>query len=247
MKTNNKKVAFITGSTRGVGKATAFRFAKDGYIIVLNGTKKTKSSKTVLEEIRKISPLSSIFYFDVSNLKQVENSCQKILKKYQRVDVLVNSAGILKDRTFLKMAWEDWDEVIKVNLYGTFQVTKQILPVMVKQEFGRIINISSIIGKTGNFGQTNYSASKAAVIAFTKSLAKEVARYNINVNVVCPGLVETDMIKNIPKEHLEKLIERIPLKRMATPEEIAELIFFLSSEKSTYITGSVVNINGGWF
>lgn len=241
-----KKVAFITGSTRGIGKATALKFANNGYTVVLNGTKETKESTNLIRKIKKISPQSSIFYFDVSNGKQVEDSCQKIIRKYKKIDVLVNNAGILRDRSFLKMSFEEWDCVIKTNLYGVFFVTKQILPLMVNNNFGRVINISSIMGVTGNFGQTNYATTKAGLIAFTKSLAKEVAKYNVTVNAIRPGLVETDIMGSISEEFRSKLLEKIPLGRMAKPEEIAELALFLSSNESSYITGAAIDANGGW-
>lgn len=242
-----KKIAFITGSTRGIGKATAFVFAKKGYTVILNGRKETFETKKLIKDIQKYASDSQIFYFDISKQNQVKRYCQKIIAKYQKIDVLINNAGIVKDRTFLKMSFAEWDEVIKTNLYGTFYVTKQILPVMVENGFGRVINISSIIGVTGSFGQTNYSASKAALLGFTKSLAKEVASRNVTVNAVCPGLVDTEILENVPKEFLEKMLEKIPLKRMASPEEIGEILLFLASEKSSYVIGSVIHVNGGWY
>lgn len=240
------KVVFITGSTRGIGKAISYKFAENGYTVVLHGLHQTASSRKLEQDIKKISPDSKIFYFDVIDEKNVIAQCRRILTNFKKIDVLINNAGILRDRTFLKMTTAEWDIVMKTNLYGTYYVTKQILPSMVAQKYGRIINISSIIGIRGNFGQTNYSASKAAVIGLTKSLAKETARYNIMVNAICPGLVETDILKNVPQEYLNKLKKNISLGRIARPAEIAELAYYLASDNSNYITGNTINIDGGW-
>src|SRR4030042_5648820 len=160
------KTVFITGSTRGIGQAIAFEFAKNNHTVILNGTRETPETKKLINNIRKISKKSAIFYFDVSDFEQVQDNCRRILKEFKKVDVLVNNAGIVRDKSLMKMDLEDWDKVIKTNLYGPFFITKIILPGMIKQNFGRIINISSIIGLTGNFGQTNYSASKAGLIGF---------------------------------------------------------------------------------
>ncbi len=240
------KIAFITGSTRGIGKAIALQFAKNNYDVILNGRKKTACSEKVLKEVKTYSPQSCIYYFDVSNRKSVEKNCQEIIKRYGKVDVLVNNAGILRDKTLNKMSSEEWNTVIQTNLYGPFYLSKQILPNMIKNNFGRIINIASIIGLIGNYGQSNYSASKAGLVGLTKSLAKEVAKFNITVNAVCPGLVETDILKDVPKKYLDKMIEKIALKRLAKPEELGRLILFIASEESNYITGSTINIDGGW-
>lgn len=237
---------FISGATRGIGRETAFEFARNGYCVILNGLHKNQKSEQMLGEIKKISPEAEIYYFDVSVASQVKLNCQKILKKHHYIDILVNNAGILRDKTLLKMTNKDWDQVVRTNLYGPFYLCKNLLPSMIKRSFGRIINISSVVALSGNFGQTNYAASKAGLIGFTKSLAKETAKFNITVNSVCPGLVDTDILKKVPRQYLDKMLEKIPLKRMAETGEIAKLIFFLASEKSSYITGSVININGGW-
>jgi 3-oxoacyl-[acyl-carrier protein] reductase len=240
-----KRIVFITGSTRGIGRATAVTFSKQNNIVILNGTKKSKQSEDLLMHVRQKSPQSDIFYFDVSKKKEVQMACKKILRKYKRIDVLINNAGILVDRTFIKMTYKEWDRVIKTNLYGSFFVTKEIIPSMINNGWGRIINISSIVGQTGNFGQTNYTAAKAGLIGFTKSLAKELAKYKITVNVVCPGFVQTDILKQVPKEYIKQIVEKIPLKRLGQPQEIANMLVFLASEKASYITGSIFNIDGG--
>ncbi|OGG08687.1 hypothetical protein A2154_01710 [Candidatus Gottesmanbacteria bacterium RBG_16_43_7] len=241
-----KKTIFITGSTRGIGKAIAFKFARHNYTVILHGSKKTAESAETFKEITKYSKAARIVYFDVSQSQKVRLGCQEILKHHERIDVLVNNAGIKNDRTLLKMTYRQWDQVLKTNLYGPFLVTKHILPNMIKQNSGRIINIASVIGIIGNFGQSNYAASKAGLIGFTKSLAKETAKYNITVNAICPGLVNTDFLKHLGPQYKEMMLERIPLRRMATTDEIADLVYFLASHKSRYLTGEIINISGGW-
>jgi 3-oxoacyl-[acyl-carrier protein] reductase len=241
-----RKTVLVTGSSRGIGKAIALEFARNNYTIILNGTEETDYSKRTLKAIKKISPRSDIFYFDVINISQVENAFRTIFKRFESIDVLVNNAGINRDSTLLKMNYDNWDIVIKTNLYGPFYVIKQILPHMIKNKSGKIINISSVVGISGNFGQSNYSSSKAGLLGLTKTLAKEVARFNINVNAVCPGFTKTEMVEAIPDEILNtKILPKIPMRRFAQPREIARLVLFLSSEDSNYITGSAFDINGG--
>ena len=239
------KTVLITGSTRGIGKALALSFAKIGYSVILNSTTKNLNSQNTLKQVQSLSKNSGIYYFDVSNRKDLKENCRQIFSKYKTIDVLINNAGIVRDKTFLKMTYNDWNKVIKVNLTGVFNITKEVLPIMAQQKWGRIVSISSVVALSGNFGQTNYSATKAGIIGFTKSLAKEVARYNITVNAVCPGFVETDMLKDIPQSYLNKILEKIPMRRLAKPSEIAELVLFLASDKCSYITGEYISINGG--
>ena len=242
-----KKTVLITGSTRGIGRSIAEMFAKKKYTVIVNGLNQTIQTKEFINRIKKQSTDSSIYYFNVASPKEVEINCQKILAKYKQIDILINNAGIVNNKLLINMSYDDFDRVIKTNLYGTFLTTKYLLPSMIKSNWGRIINMSSISGIIGDFGQTNYSASKAAIIGFTKSLSKEVARYNITVNSICPGLVATDILKNVPEKYLGQLIEKIPLRKMAQPEEIANLVWFLASNQSSYITGEYININGGWY
>lgn len=241
-----KKVVLITGSTRGIGKAMALEFAANGYCVLLNGTKKQKDSSLLLTKIRKLSSQSNIYYFDVSDPHQVHKKTNQILRKYKKVDILINNAGIVRSVLFKNMSYDDFDKVMKVNMYGIFNITKEIVPQMIAQNWGRIINLSSISAHRGDFGQTNYSASKAAILGFTKSLSKELARYNITVNAINPGLVDTEILKDVSNENKQKLVEKIPLRRMAQPQEIAKLALFLASDDSAYITGQHININGGW-
>ena len=176
---------------------------------------------------------------------EVESACTSILKKIDTVDVLVNNAGIMRDKTFLKMSEEEWDEVIKTNLYGPFYVTKNFLPKMIEHKSGRIINIASIAAR-GAFGKTNYAASKAGLIGMTKSLALEVGKYNITVNAVCPGYVDANMSSSIPDKYKKQFLSQIALGRMGTPQEIASVVSYLAGRESSYITGAVIDINGGW-
>lgn len=241
------KAVLITGSTRGLGFSMATVFAKNGYAVILNGRSKNRSTQKSIDKIKKISPNSSIYYFDVASFKKTQTAAKRILRKYSKIEVLINNAGIVRDRTFLKMNDEEWNDVLQTNLHGVFNMTKQILPQMVENQMGRIISISSIIGLKGGFGQSNYAASKAAIIGFTKSLAQEVARYQITVNAIAPGYVKTGMLNKIPNEILDKIVTTIPQRRLANPTEVAELALFLASPKASYITGEVVNINGGLF
>ena len=242
-----KKVALITGSARGIGKSIALEFAKNGVTVILNDLIENKTSQQTLSQIQKFSPKSEFFYFNVSDEDQVSTNLKKIVNKYHKIDILVDNAGIVRDKTMAKLSYADWDIVIKTNLYGPFLVTREILPIMIEKCQGRIINISSIVGQVGNFGQSNYSAAKAGLIGLTKSLAKEVARYKITVNAICPGFIETEMTAGIPKEIMQtKILPKIALKRLGKPQEVAELALFLASDKSEYITGECLGINGGW-
>lgn len=236
----------MTGSTRGIGLAIALEFAKNGATVILHGAKKSPHGFNALKRIKKYSPASSIFYFDVANRKEVARECKRILRQYPTIDILVNNAGIHASALLTTMTYAQWDRVIKTNLYGVFLVTKAILPTMISHKYGRIINMSSIFATLGDWGITNYSASKAGILGFTKSLSREVARYNITVNAMCPGIVDTGMMDNVAVEYVSKMIEKIPLRRKASAKEVAQLALFIASANSSYITGEAININGGW-
>lgn len=240
-----KQTALVTGSSRGIGKAIALRLGKDGYRLILHGSRKSEALKATEKELKKLSLLVLTTYFDVSNKAEVESACVSILKKVDAVDVLVNNAGIVRDKTFIKMSEKEWDEVLKTNLYGPFYVTKQLLPKMKEHGYGRIINISSIAAR-GAYGKTNYAAAKAGLIGMTKSLAQEVAKYNITVNVVCPGFIQTEMATSIPDKYKKQLLSQVALGRMGTPQEVASLVAYLANKESSYITGAAIDINGGW-
>lgn len=239
------KVTFITGATRGIGKQIAIEFAKDGYDIAFNYRKENEDLENVKKQIKELNVRCLPVKGDVSIFDDTANMVNQIINEFGKIDVLVNNAGITKDALLMRMKKEDFEDVINVNLVGTFNVTKNVIPYMIKQRSGRIINISSVVGVSGNAGQTNYSASKAGIIGFTKSLAKEVASRNILVNAVAPGFIETQMTDVLKQEVKEEIAKNIPLRRMGTPEDVANVVKFLAGEQSSYITGQVINVDGG--
>ncbi len=241
----NAKVALITGATRGIGKQIALELASQGYNIALNYRKQNEELEALKKEIESKNVKCLTVYGDVSNYEDVENFINEIIKEFGKIDVLVNNAGITKDMLLMRMKKEDFESVIDVNLIGTFNVTKNVIPYMMKARNGKIVNISSVVGISGNAGQTNYSASKAGIIGFTKSLAKEVASRNINVNAIAPGFIKTDMTDVLKDEVKEEISKTIPLKRMGEAKDVANLVKFLVSEESNYITGQVINVDGG--
>ncbi len=239
------KVALITGATRGIGKQIALELASQGYNIALNYRKQNEELETLKKEIESQNVKCLTVYGDVSNYEDVEKFIKEIIKEFGKIDILVNNAGITKDMLLMRMKKEDFESVIDVNLIGTFNVTKNVIPYMMKARNGKIVNISSVVGISGNAGQTNYSASKAGIIGFTKSLAKEVASRNINVNAIAPGFIKTDMTDVLKEEVKEEISKTIPLKRMGEAKDVANLVKFLVSEESNYITGQVINVDGG--
>ena len=241
----NAKVALITGATRGIGKQIALELASQGYNIALNYRKQNEELEALKKEIESQNVKCLTVYGDVSNYEDVEKFIKEIIKEFGKIDVLVNNAGITKDMLLMRMKKEDFESVIDVNLIGTFNVTKNVIPYMMKAKNGKIVNISSVVGISGNAGQTNYSASKAGIIGFTKSLAKEVASRNINVNAIAPGFIKTDMTDVLKEEVKEEISKTIPLKRMGEAKDVANLVKFLVSEESNYITGQVINVDGG--
>lgn len=239
------KIAFITGGTRGIGRQIAITLAKAGMDIVVNYRTENEDLAVTKREIESQGVKCLCVQGDVSNFEDCERMTKEIIEECGQIDVLVNNAGITKDMLLMRMKKEDFEDVINVNLVGTFNVTKNVIQYMMKQRSGRIINISSVVGVSGNAGQTNYSASKAGIIGFTKSLAKEVASRNIAVNAVAPGFIETKMTDILKDEIKEEISKTIPLKRMGSPEDVANVVEFLASEKSSYITGQVINVDGG--
>ncbi|MDR1167308.1 MAG: 3-oxoacyl-[acyl-carrier-protein] reductase [Heliobacteriaceae bacterium] len=235
------KVAFITGASRGIGKACALELAKAGYNVVINYLGDEKLAQDTVKEIEAFGVQSGAYHFDVSNKEETAASMAKIIEKYGRIDVLVNNAGITRDGLFIRMTEENWDSVIDINLSSAFYVSNPVVKVMIKQRSGVIINMASIAGVYGNAGQANYSASKAGLIGFTKSLAKELGSRGIRVNAIAPGFINTEMTKNLDTS---KIVEFIPLKKMGEAEDIAKTIRFLA-EEGTYITGQVIGIDGG--
>ena len=239
------KIALITGGTRGIGKQIGLTLAQNGYDIAINYRTDNEDVINVKREIEEIGSKCLIVQADVSKYEDCERFVKEIIVKFGKIDVLINNAGITKDMLLMRMNKEDFEQVIDINLIGTFNVTRNVIGHMVKKRSGRIINISSVVGVSGNAGQTNYSASKAGIIGFTKSLAKEVASRNILVNAVAPGFIETNMTDILKEEVKEEISKTIPLKRFGKPQDIANVVKFLVSEDSSYITGQVINVDGG--
>ena len=240
-----RKVVFVTGGSRGIGKEVALKFAKNGYNIVINYVESGLDVEGLKNEFMQFGAKSVILPADVTNSKEIESVVEAAITEFGRIDVLVNNAGITKDNLLMRISEEDFDKVIAVNLKGTYIVTKAVTKYMMKQRSGSIVNLSSVVGVAGNSGQCNYSASKAGIIGFTKSVAKELASRNIRSNAVAPGFIKTNMTDVLTDAVKENINNTIPLKRMGDPKEVANLIYFLGSEESSYITGQVVNVDGG--
>ncbi|MDI7258939.1 MAG: 3-oxoacyl-[acyl-carrier-protein] reductase [Thermodesulfobacteriota bacterium] len=238
------KVALVTGAAQGIGKAIALILAKNGADIVVSDINLEKAEETA-NEIRTMGQKSLAMKSNVADLKDVEGMAKAIIEKFGKIDILVNNAGITRDRLILRMTEEDWDAVLDVNLKGTFNCTKAVIRYMSKQKSGRIVNIASVVGMMGNAGQANYSASKAGVIGLTKTIAREFAQRGINVNAIAPGYIQTPMTDGIPEKAKEELKRLIPMDRLGQPEDVANAVLFLVSESSSYITGQVLNVNGG--
>ena len=239
------KCAIVTGAAKGIGKAIALKLASLGANIVLNYRSSEKEAAEVANEIKELGVEVLTVKADISKLDEVEELVKAAKEKFGSVDIMVNNAGITKDTLILRMKDQDFDDVLNVNLKGTFNTTKFVSQVMFKQKHGKIVNISSVVGLIGNAGQSNYSASKAGVIGFSKSVAKELASRNININVVAPGYIDTDMTKSLPDRVKEEILKSIPMKKIGNPKEVANLVLFLSSNLSDYITGQVINVDGG--
>lgn len=239
------KVAIVTGGTRGIGRAIALKLADNGANIVINyrnSDKEAEELKAILEE-KGVKVLT--VKCDISNFQDSKNLMDKCKEVFGKIDILVNNAGITKDTLIMRMKEEDFDSVIDVNLKGTFNCAKHASAIMLKQRFGKIINMTSVVGIAGNVGQVNYAASKAGVIGLTKSLAKELGSRGITVNAVAPGFINTDMTASLSEKVKEEASKNIPLKRLGDPEDVANLVGFLASDAANYITGQVINVDGG--
>lgn len=241
----NNKVALITGGSRGIGKEIALELAKNGVNIAITYANNLQKAKEVLDDIRSYEVKAVAIKANVSVEEDVLQMIKTIEDELGTIDILVNNAGVTKDNLIIRMKEEDWDEVIDVNLKGTFLCTKAVSRIMMKKKYGKIINITSVVGIMGNAGQGNYSASKAGVIGFTKSMARELASRGIRVNAIAPGFIETDMTDVLKDEIKEAMLKSIPLNSFGNPKDIANLVVFLASEKSDYITGQVINVDGG--
>ncbi len=240
------KVALVTGSAQGIGRAIALNLAQGGARIVLTDMREPKLDE-VVKEIEAQGGKAIRFVVDVTDREAVRKVADQALESWEKIDILVNNAGITRDSLVMRMKVEDWQAVLKTNLDGSFYCIQAVLPSMVRQRYGRIVSIASVVAQAGNVGQANYISSKAGIIGLTKGVAAEVARRNITVNAVAPGFIATPMTENLPPEIKEKMLSIIPMGRMGTDAEIATGVRFLVSEEARYITGHVLNINGGMF
>jgi len=240
------RVAFVTGASRGIGRSIALTLCRAGFDIVV-ASPEIENNETVAEEIRACSGEAMTLNLDVTSQESVKAGFAKVLADKTRIDVLVNNAGITRDGLAVRMKPADWELVLKINLQGAFICTQQVLPSMMRNRWGRIINIASVVGQAGAAGQANYAASKAGLIGLTKALAQEMASRNITVNAVAPGYIATDMTKVLPDEVKQRILASVPLGRMGTTEDIAAAVKFLASEDASYITGHVLAVNGGMY
>ena len=243
----SNKIALVTGASRGIGRQVAKDLASYGATVVANYPNSNDSAEQTVEEIEKSGGTAIMSEFDVSDFDAVQEGIGSVIDKFGGVDILINNAGITRDGLFLRMKEEDWDVVFAVNLKGVFNCTKAVVRSMSKQKYGRIINIASVVGEMGNAGQLNYSSTKAGVIGFTKSAAKEFGSRGITVNAISPGFIQTDITQDIPEEYKQKYMESIPLGRFGETSDISNVISFLVSDNASYITGEIVRVNGGLY
>jgi len=239
------KVAFVTGGSRGIGRAIVLALAEAGADVAFTYFQNAAKAQEVCHAALAMGVLCKPYRSDVASLDDARRVIKEVTAEFGKVQILVNNAGITHDKSFLKMTKEMWDEVIHVNLDGLFNLTHAVLPSMIEAGWGRIINVSSVVGQTGNFGQANYAASKGGAIAFTQTLARELARKNITVNAVAPGFIESDMTSGLTEETLRQVQGMTPVGRLGKPEEVANCVAFLAGPKSSYITGEVLSVNGG--
>lgn len=244
----NGRVGIVTGGARGIGGAISTLLAEDGATVAVLGLPEDRERTTGLAaRLNGAAPRIHFYQSNVGIYQQCQDAVAAVVQEHGRVDFLVNNAGITRDHTVRKMTVEEWEAVLQVNLSGPFFMIKAVLDIMLDQGFGRIVNVSSVVGEAGNFGQANYAAAKAGLIGLTKSVALEVAKRGITVNAVAPGFIDTDMTKAMPVAAIENAIAQTPGRRLGQPEEVARLVRFLLDEKAGYITGAVYNINGGWY
>ncbi|OGK99411.1 MAG: 3-oxoacyl-[acyl-carrier-protein] reductase [Candidatus Rokubacteria bacterium RIFCSPHIGHO2_12_FULL_73_22] len=239
------RTALVTGGSRGIGRAVALALAAEGADVAVNYVSSEGAAKEVVEQIKKGGRRAMLAQADVADYPDTFRMAQEVLREFGHLDILVNNAGINSDKTFTKMDHASWRRVLAINLDGVFNCSKVFIDQMLKRNYGRIVNMTSVIGQIGNFGQANYAASKAGVAAFSKSLAKELAGKGITVNAIAPGFIETEMVLGIPEKVRNKLLDQIPLRRFGTPEEVARAVVYLCSADGDYFTGAEFSINGG--
>lgn len=239
------KTVLVTGGSRGIGKAVALAYASEGANVVVNYTSSPEKAEAVVEEIKALGCEAMAIACDVSSDEAVEAMAETVEKEFHPIDILVNNAGVTRDGLLIRMKDSDWDQVMDINLKGTYLCTKHFGKRMLKRKSGNIVNITSVVGLTGNAGQSNYSASKAGVIGFTKSIAKEFSSRQIRVNAVAPGFIETDMTDKLSEEVIEAYKKAIPLGRMGSPADVAKAVLFLSSDQANYMTGQILTVDGG--
>ena len=244
----SKRTIVITGGSKGIGRAICLRFAREGArIIFAHYDPDDHAEKKTLELLDTMNVEARAKKLDVSSFRDVEEFFQRVVKDFQRVDVLVNNAGITRDALLMRMSEEQWDQTLQVNLKSVFNCTKAVTRSMIKEKSGRIINISSVTGQIGNIGQSNYGASKAGIMGFTKTVARELASRGITVNAVAPGFINTEMTQNLPDKAKEAFLSQIPMRRVGEPDEVADTVYWLASEGATYITGQVIHVSGGLY
>ena len=239
------KVAVVTGSSRGIGSAIALAMAEAGADVIINYYSGEEEAQKMVEKVEAKGVKSKAYQADVSNADDVKKFIKAVKKDFGKIDIMVNNAGITRDTLLMRMKEKDWDRVLDVNLKSVFLCTKAVSRIMMKQRSGKIINISSVVGLIGNPGQANYTAAKAGVVGFTKTIARELGSRNVNVNAIAPGFIESDMTESLPEKVKEEMLNSIPLDRFGKPEDVADLALFLASDKSDYITGQVLNVDGG--
>ena len=241
------KVCLITGASRGIGRSCALALAEAGANVAVNYRSSKKGAEETCKQLRDLGVTSNTYHADVSHDDECQEMIEQIIHDMGPVDILVNNAGITRDKSFLKMTRDMWNEVLGVNLNGPFNITQKVLPMMIEEGWGRIINIASIVGQTGNFGQSNYAVTKGGIISFTMTLAREVARKGVTVNAVAPGFIETDMTADMPDSALNTVKAMIPIGRLGKAEEVAGAVVFLASPEASYISGQVLAVNGGMY
>ncbi len=241
------RTALVTGASRGIGRAIALALAEEGADVAINYVSNEAAAAAVVEEVQALGRRGMLARADVGDFPDTYAMAHSVLREFGHIDILVNNAGVTSDKTFVNMDHSTWRKVLAINLDGVFNCTKVCIDQMVEQNYGRVVNITSVIGQIGNFGQANYAASKAGVAAMTKTLAKELASKGITVNAVAPGFIETEMVSSIPENIQDRLLSQIPLRRFGKAEEVAQMVVFLCSPEGDYVTGAELEVNGGLF